>query len=181
MNKLIIKVILALNLTIFAGIVYFHYMASWHHEKAAEMFKFAGTTYRSPDNELEILYDNPIQGYAAELYRPLSSAVSPFLFNKEYMRSSGLKDDCGSVEYLKLLRNDIDSTVYAKSHLCCMPNIMNDLLPMVLDQKEDRALVMCGFSGDAHVISFSVDDFNKLLNVNMTSGQSIDIRKSEWK
>ena len=97
------------------------------------------------------------------------------------MVSSGLKAECGSLEYLKLLRDDIDSSIYEKSHLCCLPNLMSDMLPMVLDEQEDRALIMCGISGDAHVISLPVDDFNKLLNVNTMDGKFIDIRDSDWK
>jgi hypothetical protein len=154
------------------------YTASLHHDKASEMYAFAYEEYTEDEKKFTYEFDNIINGFFHKLFMPKSASISPIVFSKDYMVDAGFGDQCASLSYLKLLRDDIDASFYENSQVCCLPAVITDMLPLVFFKKEDRALIMCSMGADAHVISIKAEDFNQLLNSNSHSEFTFDIRDS---
>lgn len=167
---------------IFSGGILINVYESIHHDKAKEMFAFVGKEYAEEadiDNFIKVEMDNVFKEYLYNTFTPRGPSINITLFFKDHLELSGLENSCQSIDYLKLLRDDIPADVYNDSHLCCMPPLTTDMIPIVIDEKEDRVLAMCGLAGDAHVISLSTQNFNKLLNPfgALQEGQPLDVRE----
>ncbi|MEZ9699815.1 hypothetical protein AB4455_10575 [Vibrio sp. 10N.261.46.E12] len=148
------------------------YFSVTHHNKVADLYELVGQNYDAIEHsQPQIEHLNPILRVFDTFYRPKGALISPWLFRPEQLENAGLGQQCSGVEYTKLFRDDIDASVFEEAKVCCAPQMITDMSPIVLDEKNDRILVMCGLSGDAHVIAMESQNFVTLIN-SMGSGDS---------
>lgn len=174
-TKLLIICFLALALII-AGTVY--YAIDSYHSKVAEMYQFAGENYLTADeSQIPYLYESYLQELISEASRPKGDAIDHSMLTKDKLKKAGISESCGGLSYLKLFGSEINSSNYKNSSTCCLPSVTGHMLPLVYDNKRKRALIMCGFGNDAHVISVSRYYFNKIMNEGLEK-PIMDIQKS---
>lgn len=173
--KLIYFLLLLPILTCLSFFAAFHFLVQKHHDNISKMYEFAGVKYQELEHKLDYQFDNPIKAFVHSQIMPKGSTVNAMIFNKSYLSQAGLTQECRDIEYLKILKTDIDQDVYKDSPLCCLPNIIGGMLPLVYDKQDDRILVMCGLADGGHVIGLEADKFNKLLNMNNLD-EPFDIR-----
>lgn len=148
-----------------------------YHSKVAEMYQFAGEDYSAAEeSQISYLYESYLQELISEASRPKGDAISHTMLTKEKLKKAGISESCGGLSYLKLFGSDVNSTNYKNSPTCCLPPISGHMLPLVYDNSRKRALIMCGFGSEAHVISVSRYYFNKIMNEGLES-PIMDIQK----
>lgn len=169
-------IILAILLALVIGIFILGHSSGKHQKNITYMYEFAGKEYKESKNAIHYETGNFILDYLDEKYRPLGASISSDVLTKHNFESAGMGSSCQDVDYLKLLRKDIDRNIYDNSNVCCLSNIMTDRLPIVFDKEYDHVLVMCAMSDDAHVISIGAEQFNELMNVNYFGETLYDVR-----
>lgn len=148
------------------------YFSMTHHGKVADLYELVGQNYDAiEDTQARIEYSNPLHRVFDTFYTPKGALISPWLFMPEQLEKAGLGQKCSGVEYTQLFREDIDAEVFQEAKVCCLPQMIVEMSPIVLDEENDRILVMCGLAGDAHVIAMESQKFVTLLN-SMGTGDS---------
>lgn len=129
------------------------YVSHHHIKNLRSLYSFAGREYLEEEpHPLQVDYGDPVKNYMSSRLQTTGPKLNYTVLSKRALSDAGLGEGCSAIEYLGMFDSEVSAGTFDDSALCCLPNMVDPMVPIVYDESEDRVLAMCGLSEESHVI-----------------------------
>ncbi len=146
----ILSYLMVCLLSVLSFVYSYAYVQLVETERRVErMYEFAGDDYSKAYHLMDVDRALPLLD---SLY-PRGALVSPDVISKGVLAKAGYGESCDVLEYIDLF-DDLDVNRFHGTSDCCDVSFVG-VNPIVVDQKNDRYLIMCGGGYSSYIVGIS--------------------------